>query len=609
MKKTKLISAIIFSKDRALQLELCLRTLLNNCIDFNIAKIHVIYTYSNDTNAKHYELLKQEYKKIHFCKETNFHIDLINCIGDAKFILFIVDDNIFINKFSITTTTDILKNNHNAIGFSLRLGKNIKYHYPSNSDQVQPKFTKKEENIYFANWTLNTKYFGYPLEVSSSIYKSDLILPIILSDKTIKNPNSLESQLHFFRNNFLNYPLLFFYGQSVAFCNPLNIVQTEYLNRHSGGLQNSAKYFANCFEKGERLFPNGLNDFIPDSCHQEVKVQTNNEYFYEPFISICIPTYNRDKYIKESIESALAQNYDKFEIVIVDDGSTDNTENIVRSIKSDKIRYVKKEHSNAPDTRNICIQEAEGEFILWLDSDDHLAIDLLTRFQELLADFPDIDVCYGDVLPFGNTGTFANKTIRYADYYKKNNELLAELVTGNKIPNPGTFIRKDLFNRVGVYDIQFKRAHDYEFWIRSAPVAKFKHIEGISVRWRWHESNMSASNKILDTSYESSILKKLVQQHPIEILFPLYDWNNQKFSSFLAHGEIAMMFLKWKNIFQYTLHLKKAIKSIYFKIKFPDDHSLQLKILSKCYIEIFNQTKNVYFQEMARIALNVSKII
>ncbi|UTF49342.1 glycosyltransferase [Desulfomicrobium sp. ZS1] len=439
------------------------------------------------------------------------------------------------------------------------------------------------------------------MEVSSSIYRSEIILPLIFNDKTITNPNKLETNLHLRRNKVSNHPFLLFFENSVAFCNPLNLVQSEYSNRHAGGIQNSAKQFADRFEKGEKLFPNGLKGFTPKSCHQEVKINTNIKLFYEPFISICIPTYNRDKYIKESIESALAQNYNKFEIVIVDDGSTDNTENIVRSIESDKVRYVKKEHSNAPDTRNICIQEAQGEFILWLDSDDHLAANLLTRFQELLADFPDIDVCYGDVQPFGDTGTFVNKTIRYADYYKKNNELLAELVTGNKIPNPGTFIRKNLFLKTGLYDTKFRRAHDYEFWTRASETALFKHIGMISINWRWHDDNMSSENKSYDTSFESRILQRLIEKHPLPNLFPTLEWNNQTSAVMLARGELARMFFHWKDCNQAAQQLERALETLGLNISASKHGANKLEFFSQCYQRLFQATGNEYFRGLANL--------
>jgi hypothetical protein len=180
------------------------------------------------------------------------------------------------------------------------------------------------------------------------------------------------------------------------------------------------------------------------------------------------------------------------------------------------------------------------------------------------------------------------------------------MVSGNKIPNPGTFIKKDLFDRIGGYDINFKRAHDYEFWIRAAPVASFKHIGGIALRWRWHESNMSAGNKPLDTSYESAILSKLIHQHPMETLFPQFDWNNRKIATLFSENLIAQRFLILKDIYNYTLHLKKSIIPLHPKIIFPKNKISQLIMLSEIYSNIYNETGEVYFKEISNIALKIS---
>lgn len=325
-----------------------------------------------------------------------------------------------------------------------------------------------------------------------------------------------------------------------------------------------------------------------------------------PFISICIPTYNRAHYIESTIKSALNQNDEYYEVIVVDDGSTDNTPSVIMNLKDNRIKYIRKNHTNAPDTRNRCIHEANGNFILWLDSDDILTPNLLSRFRYNLSKFPDIDVCYGDIVPFGDLGKFPPSPLRYKDYYGRNAELLCEMVYGNKIPNPGTFIKKDIYERIGEYDIHFRRAHDYEFWIRAAPVANFKHIGGISVRWRWHESNMSAGNKPLDTSYESAILSKLISQHPLETLFPQFDWENWKIATLFSENLIAQRFYILKDIHNYTLHLKKSVIFLHPQVIFPKNIISQLIMLSEIYLNIYNETGEVYFKEISNTALKTS---
>ncbi len=117
-------------------------------------------------------------------------------------------------------------------------------------------------------------------------------------------------------------------------------------------------------------------------------------------ITICIPTFNRAEYLGNAITSALKQNCNNYEIVIVDDGSTDNTKSVVESLKSEKIKYVRKENTGAPDTRNQCIDVARGDFILWLDDDDLLVENSLGEYIKLLNNYPDSDIIYGELKSF-----------------------------------------------------------------------------------------------------------------------------------------------------------------------------------------------------------------
>lgn len=92
----------------------------------------------------------------------------------------------------------------------------------------------------------------------------------------------------------------------------------------------------------------------------------------KPLVSILIPAFNAEKWLKESIESALAQSWSNTEIIIVDDGSTDNTAAIARSFESDKVKLVTKAHEGASAARNTAFRHAQGDYIQWLDADDLL---------------------------------------------------------------------------------------------------------------------------------------------------------------------------------------------------------------------------------------------
>lgn len=240
-------------------------------------------------------------------------------------------------------------------------------------------------------------------------------------------------------------------------------------------------------------------------------------------ISIIIPTYNRAEYLKQSIESALTQTYTQYEVLVVDDGSTDNTKEIIDSFKSERLRHIKKEHSGAPATRNRGIKEAKGEFIIWLGSDDILMPEAIATYMKALKKFPTVDVFYGNILV---TDEKLNKLmeLKYLDWYKRNAELLTKMFNSNCIPDGGSMIKKDCFTRVGGYDEAFLRAHDYEFWVRLIKFAQFKYIDQTILKWRWHGKNMSSGTIKIDTNYDIRVIYKMLALFSLKELFPNIGW-------------------------------------------------------------------------------------
>ncbi len=242
-------------------------------------------------------------------------------------------------------------------------------------------------------------------------------------------------------------------------------------------------------------------------------------------VSILIPTYNRDKFIALTVHSALMQTLPVAEILVVDDGSTDRTAEIMERFNDPRLRYIRKEHSGAPQTRNRAVREASHPWLLWLDSDDMLLPDTVANHWKTLQSTPDAEVIYGDLMT-----VFADlsprKPLRYPDWYGHNHELLARLLQSNGIPNPATMVKAELFERFGPFDESYRRAHDYEWWARIAPTAKCKHTDEIVVLWRWHDANMSSGSVKIDYSFDARIARTLLERHSLEELYPQLNWQS-----------------------------------------------------------------------------------
>lgn len=240
----------------------------------------------------------------------------------------------------------------------------------------------------------------------------------------------------------------------------------------------------------------------------------------EPLISICIPTYNRAALLGEAVRSAIGQTYRRIEIVVVDDGSTDETRREIAQFSDPRVRYIGKEHSGGPATRNRCIAEARGEYLVWLDSDDALLPGTVERYVRELRCFPEVDVLYGH-LEVVDSGMASQGTWFYQDYYGWSEALLADSAVLNRIPNVCTLVRKACYDAVGGYRDEYPRAHDYEFWTRLAPTGVFRLVPEVVGRYRRHEQSLSKLTGGADTRYEARAVQAMVERHGLRPLFPL----------------------------------------------------------------------------------------
>lgn len=178
-------------------------------------------------------------------------------------------------------------------------------------------------------------------------------------------------------------------------------------------------------------------------------------------ISLITPSYNSAATIAHTIESIIAQNYADLEYLIIDGGSKDDTAQIVASYQDRiKINFISEPDQGIYDAMNKGIKMASGEVIGILNSDDIFYDgNVLSSVANAFAD-EKIDVVYGDIKYFSDD---INKTKRY---WKTGEYQIGKLNNGWIIPHPALFIRKSVYERCGLYNIDFKIAGDYEFILR-----------------------------------------------------------------------------------------------------------------------------------------------
>lgn len=303
------LTGIVFSRDRAMQLDAMLRSLIRHCTDFQEAPFYLIYRTSSPQHARQYSLLKKQFElfpNIYFVAEENFRNDLIRCamapidretmnkglgrlfvlgykagiLNSYKkkdlFILFLVDDSIFVSDYSLASIIHSLLENPKALGFSLRLGLNTTHCYTTDMTQMLSDYRYQNDEIIEYDWLLAEGDFGYPLEISSSVYRSRDILNLI-SRLNFDNPNTLESLLASYSNRLSDLlPSMLCYERSVTFCNPINKVQNVFDNRAGSCTDYSSQSLADLFDDGYRINIDVFSTFIPSACHEEVDLIFTN---------------------------------------------------------------------------------------------------------------------------------------------------------------------------------------------------------------------------------------------------------------------------------------------------------------------------------------------
>lgn len=266
------IVGIIFSKDRAMQLDATLKSFELNCKDRSDMDVKVLYTVSSRIHENQYDRLMEKYTHVQFVKEVLFKQQLLSSVEAYPFILFLVDDNIFVKPFFIKDIVSEVSEHHDALGFSLRLGKNIEYCYSMDVFLKKPDFTFVGKGFIKFDWTAAEYDFGYPLEVSSSVYRTNDLLSL-LTDAEFSNPNTLEFQLASHSYSYASAQNCIISNEtSIAFCNPINKVQQVYNNRAGTKASYTASELSQMFEQGYRIDVAKYAGFIPNACHQEVKL-------------------------------------------------------------------------------------------------------------------------------------------------------------------------------------------------------------------------------------------------------------------------------------------------------------------------------------------------
>lgn len=226
----------------------------------------------------------------------------------------------------------------------------------------------------------------------------------------------------------------------------------------------------------------------------------------ETFFSVVIAVFNKEKYVAETIQSVLDQSYAHFEIVILNDGSTDNSEREILKFNDPRIRYFSQENQGAGAARNFVIKEAKYDFIALLDADDIWRPFYLEEQAKLITDFPEESVFATGIDVESKGKIYASEysipnlqegEVRIIDFYSAS--FLNSILTSSS-----TVLHKNVFSKIGYYNPSIKSGQDTDLWIRLGLEYPVVFLNRSCARYRFALSSLSNSKiKVSDrASYE-----------------------------------------------------------------------------------------------------------
>ncbi len=198
-------------------------------------------------------------------------------------------------------------------------------------------------------------------------------------------------------------------------------------------------------------------------------------------VSVIIPTYNREKLIERSVRSVLNQTYENLEVIVVDDGSADKTEDVIKSIDDDRVIYYKQENGGAGKARNTGVILATGEYIAFQDSDDVFRSKKLEIQMEYIKKNPQYSMVYSSFLRHNADGTIRiiPEAFRYPGPLE--GDIFYTLLQKNSVGAPTTLMKKECFEEIGGYDESLRSLEDWEFALRYSEGFYIGYIDEILV--------------------------------------------------------------------------------------------------------------------------------
>lgn len=233
-------------------------------------------------------------------------------------------------------------------------------------------------------------------------------------------------------------------------------------------------------------------------------------------VSVVTPTYNRARFLPDAVASVLAQTHPDLELIIVDDGSTDDTRNVLEPFLADRrIHYFYQDNQGQSQARNLALKQATGDYIAFLDSDDLWAPDKLEKQMAILRAHPEVDIVHGDEVMIDEQGA----VVSLENMKRYSGRITRYLLADNSVSITTALVRRRCFDEMGGFDTSVGVADDYELWLRFSARYLYHYEPGIVASYRVMLDQIS-SDKRRRFAANERIIRDFLARHG-EVLSPV----------------------------------------------------------------------------------------
>jgi glycosyltransferase involved in cell wall biosynthesis len=230
----------------------------------------------------------------------------------------------------------------------------------------------------------------------------------------------------------------------------------------------------------------------------------------DPLVSVVIAAFNMGQYLPLAVSSVLNQSYRNFEVIIVDDGSTDTTREAMTKFEDDpKIKLFHQSNQGQASAKNRGIMEASGDFIAFLDADDLWMPNKLERQLPCFDISKDVGVVYTNVSTIDEEGSIISTP--NMKYYS--GKISGRLLVDNFVTGMASIVRRECFNTVGLFDETFPMGIDYDLWLRISVKYEFFYLDEVTYLYRQWAGQMSHNYK-KRLEYAIKIMNSFLERHP-----------------------------------------------------------------------------------------------